>query len=81
MQAPSSQGGSNPRRGNLGKPWDVVRNQEAWRAAVRGVAKSWTRLGDEQQRLTYSWRHLFYEKCPEALRWHGPREGWLYAVN
>ena len=31
---------------NLGKLWEMVRNREAWRAAVRGVAKSWTRLSD-----------------------------------
>ena len=31
---------------NLGKFWDVVRGMEAWHAAVRGVAKSWTRLSD-----------------------------------
>ena len=29
---------------NLGKLWKVVRDREAWRAAVHGVAKSWTRL-------------------------------------
>jgi len=27
---------------NLGKLWEMVRNREAWRAAVRGVAKSCT---------------------------------------
>ena len=27
---------------NLGKLWEMVRNREAWRAAVHGVAKSWT---------------------------------------
>ena len=31
---------------NLGKLWEMVRNREAWRAAVRGVAKSQTRLSD-----------------------------------
>ena len=31
---------------NLGKLGDVVRDRETWRAAVHGVAKSWTRLGD-----------------------------------
>ena len=31
---------------NLGKLWEVVRDREAWRAAVYRVAKSWTRLGD-----------------------------------
>ena len=31
---------------NLGKLWKMVRDREAWRAAVHGVAKSQTQLGD-----------------------------------
>ena len=30
----------------LGKLQQMVRDREAWRAAVHGVAKSWTRLSD-----------------------------------
>ena len=31
---------------NLGKLQEMVRDREAWRATVHGVAKSLTRLGD-----------------------------------
>ena len=31
---------------NLGKLWEMVRNREAWHAAVHGVTKSRTRLDD-----------------------------------
>ena len=30
---------------NLGKLREMVRDREAWHAAVHGVANSWTRLG------------------------------------
>ena len=31
---------------SLSKLWEVVKDREAWRAAVHGARKSWTQLSD-----------------------------------
>ena len=38
----------------LSKLWELVMDREAWRAAVHGIAKSWTRLSN--------WTELHFEK-------------------
>ena len=31
---------------SLSKHWEMVKNREAWHAAVHGVAKNWTQLNN-----------------------------------
>ena len=31
---------------NFSKLWEMVKDREAWHAAVHGIAKRWTRLSD-----------------------------------
>ena len=31
---------------NLSELWELVMDREAWRAAIHGVTKNWTRLSD-----------------------------------
>ena len=45
---------------NLSKLWEIVKDREAWRAAVQGTAKSQTRLSNATKMLTlHQWNRFF----------------------
>ena len=52
---------------NLGKLQEIVRNREAWRATVHGVAKSQTRLGDWTTTTTNAVEYYLAIKNNEIL--------------
>ena len=60
----------------LGGLWELVMDGEAWRAAIHGVAKSWTRLSD---RTELTWRYILGIKWVVTLG--GERKGGVWKVD
>ena len=56
---------------NLGKLQEMVRDREAWHAAVHGIAKSWTQLGDCTEL-----KHLYCELFKFLLLTNAYLQGW-----
>ena len=43
---------------NLGKLWEMLRDKEAWHAAVHWIVTSWTRLGNWTTKRFMYWKDL-----------------------
>ena len=52
------------------KQWQIVKDREAWRMAICGVAKSWTRPSDWTTTTTNSQEHQPFTR---AKRWKQPK--------
>ena len=51
---------------SLGKLWELVMDREAWRAAVHGVVKCWTRLSDWTELLML----VILQNIHQNVRWN-----------
>ena len=61
---------------NVSRPWEIVEDRGAWRAAVHGVAKSQTRLSDRTISMGQSgeWNEETHNPGPHGARSPAGRE-------
>ena len=66
---------------NLGKFLEMVKDREAWRVAVHGVAKSQTKLGDWNTTRTDTHIHLLHCHCVFGLDFSMPKSHILHILS
>ena len=70
----------------LGGLWELVMDREAWRVAIHGVAKNWTRLSDwtelKPRQHIKKQRHHFANKSPYSQHYGFSRShAWMWELD